>query len=234
MQDQTGNTTGDGNDTVEFEAEVSSAVGAGDDVQELVKRLTLRAISAHSLDSASLGLIIRAVLRGARAGAQQELHQSAAQIEITRGRLTQAVAGLDAALAQFVAASTLALKEAAGRARQFSHEDLTRAYTDLGALEALFLDSLQRSASSGKDVAEEILADLAAHARIHGSAVGAQLKEALVVVGKQGYEAGRTQAGAGLHLAEATSDLLRQITAGVLSGLADRVKPSHRPASESD
>ena len=36
-----------------------------------------------------------------------------------------------------------------------------------------------------------------------------------------------TQVGAGLHLAQATSDLLRQIAADVLTGLADHVKPGH-------
>jgi hypothetical protein len=39
--------------------------------------------------------------------------------------------------------------------------------------------------------------------------------------------AGRTQAVTGLHLAQATSDLLRQIAAGVLTGVADHVMPGH-------
>ncbi len=43
---------------------------------------------------------------------------------------------------------------------------------------------------------------------------------------------GRAQVGAGLHLAQATSDLLRQIAAGVLTGLADHVKPGHPQGKE--
>jgi hypothetical protein len=39
--------------------------------------------------------------------------------------------------------------------------------------------------------------------------------------------AGRTQAVTGLHLAQATSDLLRQIAAGVLTGVADHAMPGH-------
>lgn len=224
---QTDNNIDDGNDTAVLEAEVRDAVERGHDVQKIVRQLTLRKISARSLDIESLRQITRAVLSGARAGAQKELQQSAAQIDITRVHLKRAVAGLDAALAQLAEACKLALEESAARAQTFSREDLIRARNDLESLEAMFLEALQSSASGGKDVAGEILHDLAAHTCVHGSAVGAQLKETLAVITHQLGATGRTQLEAGLHLAEATFDLLRQIAAGVLTGLADHVKPDH-------
>ena len=219
--------TANSNDTDTFEAEVRSAVEQGHDVQEMVRQLTLRKISARSLDIESLRQIAGAALRGARAGAQKELHQTVAQTETARTQLKQAVAGLDVALAQFAGASRLAVEEATARAQKFSSEDLTRARTDLEALEAMFLDTLQTSASSARDAAGDILHDLAAHSRTHGSAVGTQIKESLAVITHQLGAAGRTQVVAGLHLAQATSDLLRQIASGVLTGLADHVKPDH-------
>jgi hypothetical protein len=233
MQNETVNTIGGGNDAAMLEAEVRNAVEQGHDVQKIVRQLTLRKISARSLDIESLRQIASAVLSGARAGAQKELHQSAAQAAITRARLKQAVAGLDAALAQFAEASKLALEEAAGRAQTFSSDDLSRARSDLESLEAMFLETLQSAASATKDLAGEILHDLAAHARVHGSAVGAQLKETLAVMTHQLGATGRAQVGAGLHLAQATSVLLRQIAAGVLTGLADHVKPGH-PQGKTD
>ena len=45
--------------------------------------------------------------------------------------IRDAVAGLDAALAQFAEASKLALEEAAGRAQKFPNEELTRARGEL-------------------------------------------------------------------------------------------------------
>lgn len=227
MQDETDNTVSVANDTTTLEADVCSAVGRGHDVQKIVRQLTLRKISARSLDIESLRQITRAVLSGARAGAQKELQHSVAQTDITRVHLKRAVAGLDAALAQLAEASKLALQEAAARAQTFSREDLTRARSDLESLEAMFLETMQASASGVKDVAQEILYDLAAHTCVHGSAVGAQLKETLAVITHQLGATGRTQLEAGLHLAEATSDLLRQIAAGVLTGLSDHVKPDH-------
>ncbi|MHB1180385.1 MAG: DUF6781 family protein [Sulfuricella sp.] len=233
MQNETGNTIGGNNDTATLEAEVRNAIEQGHDVKEMVRQLTLRKISAHSLDIESLRQIAGAVLRGARSGVQKELNQSAAQTGTACANLKQAVAGLDVALAQFAEASKLAVEEAAGRAQAFSSEDLASARADLESLEAMFLETLKSSASGTKGAAGEILYDLAAHARIYGSAVGAQLKETLAVITHQLGAAGRTQVGAGLHLAQATSDLLRQIAAGVLIGLAEHVKPGY-PQSKED
>jgi uncharacterized protein YicC (UPF0701 family) len=214
-----------GNDTSKLEAEVRDAVERGQDVQEKVRQLTLRIISARSLDIKSVRQTADAVLRGAREGVQKELQHSSAQTGIAREHLRQAVTGLDVALAQFAEAAKLSVEEAAGKAQKYSSDDLQRARADLAFLEAMFMESLQSSASAAKGVAGGILHDLAAHTRTHGSAVGAQLKETLSVFARHISAAGRAQAGAGLHLAKNTSDLVRQIAAGVLTGLADHVRP---------
>ncbi|HEY4698400.1 MAG: hypothetical protein A3J49_07135 [Gallionellales bacterium RIFCSPHIGHO2_02_FULL_57_16] len=224
MQNETGN------DTSTLEAEVRNAVEQGHDVQEKVRKLTLRIISARSLDIKSVRQAAGAVLRGARAGVQKELQHSSAQTHIAREHLKQAVTGLDVALAQFAEAAKLAVEEASGRAQKYSSEDLKRARADLESLETMFVETLQSSAAAAKDTAGEILHDLAAHTRTHGSAIGTQLKNTLVVFAQQIGAAGRAQAGIGLHLAQNTANLMRQIAAGVLTGLADHVKP--RPAKD--
>ncbi|MDD2849287.1 MAG: hypothetical protein PHP95_12615 [Desulfuromonadaceae bacterium] len=232
MQSETGHNIGDSNGTVTLEVNVRSAVEQGHDVQEMVRQYTLRTISARSVDIESLRQIASAVLRGAQAGAQKEIQKSAEQTEITRAGIKLAVAGLDAALAQFAEASKLSLKEAANRVQTFSSEDLTHTCTDLESMKAKFLETLQSSASGAKGVAGEILYDLASHARIHSSTANAQLKEALALVFYQLGEAGRNQVGAGLHLTQKTSDLLRKIAAGVLTGLADPSKPGQSQGKE--
>lgn len=216
------------NDTSALENEVRDAVELGHDVQEMVRQLILRKISTHSLDIESLRHISGAVLRGARAGVHNELQHSSAQTKNARKKLKQAVSGLDVALAQFAEASKLAMEEATKRAQEFSKEDIARARANMGSLEEMFLETLQASASSAKDVASEILNDMITHARLDGSAVSAQIKKTLSVISHQLGIVGRAQAGTGLHLAQATSDVLRQIAAGVLSGLADHIKPEHK------
>jgi len=214
-------------DTSKLEAEVCHAVEQGHDVQEKVRQLTLRMISNRSFDIKSLRQTAGAVLRGAQAGVQQELQQPYAQTQVAKDRLKQAVSGLDVALAQFAEAAKLAVQEAAGRAQKYTNEDLELARSDLKLLESMFIETLQNSASAAKDAAGEILRDLAAHTRTYGTSVGAQMTETLGVISHQIDAAGRAQAGAGLHLARNTADLLRKIAAGVLSGLADHVKPGN-------
>lgn len=223
------------NDTSNLEAEVREAVEQGNDVQERVRQLTLRFISARSLDIESVRQTADAVLRGAQAGVQKELQHTSAQTHIARDHLKQAVTGLDIALAQFAEAAKLAVEEAAGRAQKYSSEDLKRARSDLEDLEKMFVETLQNSASAAKNAAGEILHDLAAHARTQGSAIGTQLKKTLSVFAHHIGAAGRAQAGVGLHLAKNTSDLVRQIAAGVLTGLAEHVRPEHvRPGHRKD
>lgn len=214
-------------DVAQLQADVRRVVEGGLNVQEQVRQLTLRKMSAGQFDLASLREMVQAVINGARAGVQP----AEAKAELTRSHLQQVIAGLDAALAQLAQASKLALQEAAGRAQAFSRDDLARAHADLQGLESLLLDTLQASAASAKDVASQILSDLATHVRHSGSAVGAQLQDTLGIINQQLAEVGRSQLQAGLHLAQAT-DLLRQLTAGVLIGLADRVKPGPRAGQE--
>lgn len=215
-----------GNDIKTLEAEVRKAVEEGRDVQERVRQITLRIIRARSFDIKSLQDATMAVLRGARAGVQKDVQYSSNQSKIALDHLKQAVTGLDVALAQFAEAAKLAVEEASGRAQRYSSEDLTRARSDLEKLEKMFLDSLQASARATRDAAGDVLHGLADHARIQGSAVGGQMKETLATIAHQLGAAGSAQAGIGLHLARNTSDLLRQIAAGMLTGLADHVKPS--------
>lgn len=221
-----------GNNTSVLEAEVRDAVEAGRDVQEKVRQLTLHIISSRSLDIESLRETASAVLRGARAGVQKELQHSSAQTSVARERLNQAVAGLDVAFAQFAEAAKLTVEEASGRAQKYSSEDLKRARADLEKLETMFMDTLQRSASATKDAAGEILHDLVTHTRTHGSAVGLQLKNTLAVFTHQIGAAGREEVGVGLHLAKNTADVVRQIAAGVLSGLAEHIQPGHTQRKE--
>jgi len=216
------------NDTGVLETEVRETVEQGNDVQERVRQLTLRVISSRSLDIQSVRQAAEAVLRGAREGVQKELQQSSAQTQTAREHLKQAVTGLDIALAQFAEAAKLSVEEAAGRAQKYSSEDLKRARSDLENLEKMFLETLQNSASAARNAAGEILHDLAAHTRTQGTAVGRQLKDTLSVFAHHIAAAGRAQVSVGLHLAKNTSDLMRQIAAGVLTGLADHVQPKNK------
>ncbi|MEY5097728.1 MAG: hypothetical protein RJA36_447 [Pseudomonadota bacterium] len=224
MADEKERSQAGGSAAAQLEADVRRAVELGLNVQDQVRQLMLQQISSGRFDLAALRELSQAVLNGALAGAQPAL----AQTQQAREMLQQAVGGLDGALAQLAQTANLALQEAAGKAQAFSESDLARARADLARLESMFLDTLQATAGSTRDAAGKILSELASHARINGSAVGAQLQDTLVATARQLGEAGRAQMDAGLKIAQAGTDLLRQIAAGVLGGLAEQVKPAPR------
>lgn len=218
-------------DTSALEAEVRTTIAQGSNVEQEVRDLTVKALSRHDHDRESLRNVMAAVMKGVREGAQQKLQVSAAHAHTPTpfAPVRDAVAGLDAALAQFAEASKLALEEAAGRAQQFSREELTRLRTDLESVENLFLEIVQESASAAQDLVEHTLRDLLIHAKRNGTAVGSQLKDTLETLNNQMLSTGYNQLETGIRLTRAITDQMRQIAAGVLTDIAERVKPDNKP-----
>ncbi len=224
MQNETNNTTDTSDDLTALETEIRDALAHGTHIQDTVHRITLRAMNANSLDLDSMRRIITAVMQGVRDGAQHQLQHASEQTHSAKSQITEAVTGLDSALARFAEASKLALEEAAGRAQKFSDKELSRSRSDLESLESLFVDTLQDTAKSTQGLVSSTLHDLGDHARNNGTAVGAQLKETLAIFTQQISSVGHAQLEAGAHLAHATADFINKIANGVLDGVKDRGK----------
>ena len=215
-------------DTSALEAEVRSRMTQGENVEQEVRDLTVKALSRQGHDQDSLRHVMGAVLKGVREGAQQKLQSSSIQAQTVLSPVRDAVAGLDSALAQLAEASKLTLDEAASRAQTFSKEELTRLRANLESIESLFFETLQESASAAQDVVEVTLRDIILHAKRNGTAVGSQLKEALEALNHQLKSTTYSQFEAGIHLTQAITDTLRQAAANVLTEVAERVKPSDK------
>lgn len=217
----------------QLEAEVRRAVEQGLDLQQRVRELTLQQMASGKIDLSAMRELSQAVLNGALAGAQPLLQPALAQTGQAREQLQQVVAGLDAALAQLAQTASLTLQEAAGKAQAFADSDLKRARADFEQLEQMFLETLQSTAARSRDAAGMIMSELATHSRLKGSAVGTELQRSWIRTAQQLGEAGRAQLDAGIKLAQASSDLMRQIAAGVLGGLAEQIKPAAKPGQGS-
>ena len=209
-----------------LEADVRRAVEQGQDIQENVRRLTLMALGGKPLDLEILRRTMSAVVDGARDGIQRQMQETTAQAKMSRAKMSEAVAGLDLALAQFAEASKLAMEEAASHARKFSDEELVRTREGLEGLEKLFLDTLQGSSSADGQVGDA-LRDLAQHLERNGTAVGGQIKDALEIVGRQITTVGLIPFESGIRLAVASSDLMRKIAMGVITAVIDPDKTGH-------
>jgi flagellar capping protein FliD len=218
-------------DPASLATRIREAVAQGTHVQEAVRHLTLEALSAHHLNLDSIRSIMQAVVQGAHEAIAPQLEHTTNTALAAQVRLKEAVAGLDTALAQFAEASRLALEEAAGRARHFSDKDLARTRADLAALEEIFVETLQNSSKTTKGFIADTLRELGEHAKRTSTAVGEQVKTTLATLSQQMGAATHAQLESGIELARATSDMVRQIAAGMLSGLADRIKPDDKKSS---
>jgi hypothetical protein len=207
-----------------LEAEVREAVANGSHIQDTVHRLTLKAMNAQRIDLESLQRIITAVMQGAHDGASQQLLHATNQAHAAKSQITEAVAGLDSALARFAEASKLAIEEAAGQAKKFSDTELARTRSDLESLESLFLDTLHHTATAAQGLIADVLLDLSHHAKNTGTHVGSQLKETLATLAQQIASVGHSQVEAGASLAQKTADFVSKSANGVLSGIKDQAK----------
>lgn len=226
------NNTTHAEDIATLEAEINDAVAKGTNVEETVKHLTLKAMNADRLDIDSLRRIINAVMRGAREGAHRKLEHSSDQSQTAKKQITDAVTGLDSALASFAEASKLTIEEATSRAKKFSDTELAQARSDLESLESMFLDTLHDTASTAKGLVADTLHDLAGHAKRNGTAVGEQLKLTLATLTQQMSSVGHAQLEAGVKLAQSTANLISKIAAGMLAGMEDRKKSSDQPKDQ--
>lgn len=222
------NTADSASDTQQLEADVRRIVEEGLEVQERVRALTVRYLSAGQADFASLRATAEAVIKGAHEGVQPSLKRATSQAADARDQLKDAVTGLDGALSQWAHASRLAMEEAAGRAQVFSKTDLSRMQRELQSLQSLIAETLQDAATRTREAGGQIFSDLVTHAKRSSSATGEQVQQTLAAVTHSMTEASKANAEAGMALAQATADTFRAIAAGMLGGLADHVQPKPR------
>ncbi|MER0214622.1 MAG: hypothetical protein DU481_00170 [Nitrosomonas sp.] len=221
---ESNNAPGSDNDIKTLEAEVREAIASGSHIQETVHRLTLKAMNAKNIDPESLRRIITAVMQGIHDGAAQQLQQAANQTQAAKSQITDAVAGLDSALARFAEASKLAVEEAAGQAKRFSDTELARTRSELESLESLFMETLHHTATAAQGLIADVLLDLSHHAKNTGTNVGSQLKETLATFAQQVASVGNVQVETGASLAQKTVDIVSKAASGVLSGIKDQTK----------
>ncbi|MDD5366658.1 MAG: DUF2934 domain-containing protein [Gallionellaceae bacterium] len=209
-------------DNIAAAADLVSSAMAGDPaaIAERVREITLAALSGRQLDKDAIRQIAEAVI----ATGKQEVAGGKAKAAEAAHALKEAVRGLDEALAVSAEAMHLALQEAAGRGDEFSRTTLRQAGDDLAALESLFIETLSAGAEDAKGIAQATLKELAAHARVGGTAIRERITPALVQMGQLVADSVRSQVEDGSETLRRESALLAGLAAGMLAGLADRAK----------
>ncbi|WP_340123542.1 DUF6781 family protein [Methylobacter svalbardensis] len=195
---------------------VRAAVKSGTDVHQLIKEITLKALTARQLDMENIKSVTETVINGINEGMTSHGEHS-------KEVFMQAATALDDALAIAAEASTLAIEEAASKVAEYSEHDFNDAINDLQDREGVFLDTLEKVAKGSNQVVADIVNDFIAHSRQSGTAVGEQTLIALEAL----KDLPRISKDIIISSTVATTSTLAQIASGILLGIAESLQPSH-------
>ncbi|MDX1434279.1 MAG: DUF6781 family protein [Gammaproteobacteria bacterium] len=205
----------------DIERAAREAVGAGVDIRERVRAITVDALERGRLEGERIKEVLDAVTEGVSEGARE-------RGEETRAALEEGLRGVDDALAKAAHASQLAIEEARERMSRYSREDLDQARRELESLETRFLDVLDRLAQSGGEVFESVRADVARHLRDSGTAVGRQVSDEMGAMGEQLRRDGEERLREGVDAALSAGARIAEVASGFLAGLADTLESTRR------
>ena len=155
----------DANQHENVKEDIREAVQSGVDVHQKIKAITLKALTERQLDRENIKAVVEAVSNGINEGMLTQGDQ-------TKEIFGHAASALDRALAVAAEASKLAIEEALAKVSEYSHHDINDATKDMGDMEGLFLNTLEKAVNGGNQVVSDITSDFINHARKSGTAVG--------------------------------------------------------------
>ncbi len=215
-------------ETIEqLQAAVQEAVESAEDVQEKVRRLTVEALAEGKLDPREIRSVIKAVVEGASGGIEK--HGGRA-----RQALEEAMRGLEEGLIKAAEASKLALEEAASRAGEFAEQDVKQAFDQLVELEKMYVETLAEVARQGSRQANQILDDLATHARNSGTAIGEYMTEVMTTLPRKLQEAGEWGLKASIETTRSAGAQLASIASGFLAGIAEALEKQSKKLKQDE
>ncbi len=192
------------------------------DLRELVRDITIQALTKQQLDSEGTKRVIHSVVGGIAEG----LEKQKSTLEVN---LKTALKGVDDALGKTAQASKLAIEEVYGKTSDFAENDLKNAIQDLASLEDLFIDSINVVSRQTNHLARTVFTDLVVHFQNSGTEVGRQTLSAVTELRQELMNAGRESVTSAMEAGKQMSQQLACITSGILAGMAETL--SKKPQS---
>lgn len=208
--------------TQEITAAASTSVQQDGDIRARVRDLTLRGLQHRRLEMAELREVVQAVAEGVSLG----LEHRAGEV---RQALTEALSGLDDALAKSAQATHLALQELLSQGKDFTEQDLKRALEDLKITEQAFLDTLGQVADAAGSKIKQELKDAVEHVRRSGTDTGASVKTTLNELGNRLSSTLQAGKSTGQEAAQTVSSRLAALASGILAGMAEALHEKSEP-----
>ncbi len=203
----------------------SESVRQGEHIRERVREVTLQALRERRFDGPGVRAVIRAVTEGVATGAGKSRTEM-------RYAISEALTGLDQALRTSAEAGTAALKQLSSTGRSFSDNELKQAIGTMRRLEEDFFDTVGQVAEGASTQVQPQLREALANARRTGTATGRQVALTLGEFAQRFSIASLDATVAGLEVASEVGQRFAALTSGLLSGVAEALRPVEPPVHE--
>jgi len=198
----------------EITSAASASVQQDGNIRTKVRDLTLRALQTRRLETAEIREVVRAVAEGVSLGAEHRASE-------VKQALSSALSGLDDALAKATQATHLALQELLSQGKDFTDQDMKRAFEDLKISEQAFLDTLGQVADAAGSKVRQELKDVVDHLRRSGTDTGASVKSILSELSSRLSATLKVSKSAGQEAVQTVSSRLAALASGILAGMAE-------------
>jgi len=199
----------------------------GDAIRKVVTETTLKALQGRELTLANIKQVLNAVAKAASTGAASN-PLAPANAETL---LTNAAAGMDAALATAVQANRKALQQMIDQGASLRETQAKKALADIEKMEDTLFAALHKAAGGSQAPLEGPWADVLRSMQGKGTATGAQAGATLTHLLDAAKKSLRDGRELGMRASQAMFDSYSTLVSGVLIGMSDALPQGGAAAS---
>ena len=192
----------------------------GEAIRKAVNEATLKALQGRELTLANIKQVLNTVAKAASTGAAGSA-LPAVDVEALLGK---AVAGMDAALEQAVAANRRALQQMLDQGATLRETQVKKALADIEKMEDALFASVRKAAVGAGAQLEGPWAEVLKATQSKGTGTGAQASAAIEHLMENAQKNLRDGRAQGLKASQALLDSYSALVSGVLIGMADALQ----------
>jgi len=189
----------------------------GEALRKAVSEATLKALQGRELTLQNIRSVLKTVTQAASVGASQNTVQS---ID-AEALLSNAFAGMDAALLQAVEANRKALQQFVDQGVGLTEGPMKSALADLEKMEDVFIATVSKAAQSASAPLQGAWGQVIESMKLKGTDTGAQAASTVEQLMSQAQAAMREGRAVGVRTAKALMDSYSALVSGVLIGMSE-------------
>ena len=189
----------------------------GETLRKAVSEATLKALQGRELTLANIRGVLKTVTEAASSGAAQ----SGLPMPDVQGLLTQAFAGMDAALLKTVEANRRALEQFVGQGVDVQEKQVKAVLANLEKMEDMFFATVTKAAQGAAQPLKGPWDQVLEAMKLKGTATGAGASQTVEQMLAQAQSTLRDSRASGLKAAQAMMQSYSTLVSGVLIGMAE-------------